>query len=133
MHLNRLSAWLLPAVAGVIILFPAGYSVGRFAWASVFSFSKPYLELPDASSGSCVRDPSWMRQNHRILLRELRDKTVREGIRSKITLGTCSHCHKDKTRFCDKCHLAVNLYPDCFDCHFYSTAGPMAARLEGKP
>ena len=114
---------LLPAVAGLAVVIPAAYSVGHFAWASMFVAPKPYLELPDASSRPCVRDPVWMRQNHMILLQELRDKTVREGIRNKVTLRSCSRCHKDKTRFCDKCHQAANLHPDCFDCHSYSSAG----------
>jgi hypothetical protein len=37
-------------------------------------------------------------------------------------LHSCSQCHKDKAQFCDKCHTAANLHPDCFDCHSYSTA-----------
>jgi len=121
---NRTHAWLLLVVAGIVILSPFAYSVGRFAWASIFSSPKPFLQATADPSQRCVRDPVWMRQNHRVFLRELRDKTVREGIRNEVTLRSCSHCHNDKAQFCDKCHNSVNLRPDCFDCHFYSANVP---------
>ena len=124
--------WLLPALAGIVILTPFAYSAGRYAWASRFAAQKPFLQVPSASSQRCVRDPEWMRLNHMDLLEELRDKTVREGIRSEVTLRSCSQCHKDKTQFCDKCHQAANLRPDCFDCHSYS-ADRSVARLERGP
>ena len=130
---NRRPAWLIPAVAGVLILLPFAYSLGRFAWVRTFTAPKPFLEIASAPSQRCVRDPKWMRQNHKIFLNELRDKTVREGIRSNVTLNSCSQCHKDKTRFCDKCHQAANLHPDCFDCHSYSAAGSPAVLLRGGP
>lgn len=117
---NRKHAWFLPAFVGVIILCPFAYSVGRFAWTSI-STPKPFLQVAADASKRCVRDPAWMRQNHRVLLQELRDRTVRQGIRNEITLHSCSQCHKDKAQFCDKCHTAANLHPDCFDCHSYST------------
>ena len=123
---NRAPTWLLPAIAAVIILTPFAYSAGRFAWVSLFAARKPFLEVPAATSQRCVRDPKWMRQNHRVLLEELRDKTVRDGIRNEVTLRSCSQCHKDKAQFCDKCHQAANLHPDCFDCHSYSTDLPVA-------
>jgi len=118
---NRRHAWLLPVVAGIVILFPFAYSIGSFVWASIFSAPKAFLQVATGPSQRCVRDASWMRQNHRVFLRELRDKTVREGIRNEVTLRSCGQCHKDKTQFCDKCHNSVNLRPDCFDCHSYPT------------
>ena len=133
MSRNRVPTWLLPALAGVIILTPFAYSVGRFAWASIFPATKPFLQAAADPSQRCVRDPAWMRQNHRVFLRELCDKTVREGVRNEITLRSCSQCHKDKAQFCDKCHNTVNLHPDCFDCHFYSITTRPVASLEGAP
>jgi hypothetical protein len=129
---RRRQEWLLPAIACVIILTPFAYSAARFAWVSLVANRKPFLEVPSATSQRCVRDPHWMRQNHRVLLEELRDKTVRDGIRSEVTLRSCSQCHKDKSQFCDKCHQAVNLYPDCFNCHSYATDHPVAL-LESGP
>ena len=133
MTLNRRLAWLIPAVAGVLILSPFAYSVGRFAWVRTFAAPKPFLEVASAPSRRCVRDPKWMRQNHMILLKELRDKTVREGIRNDVTLSSCSQCHQDKAQFCDKCHQAANLHPDCFDCHSYAATGSKVALLRGGP
>ena len=116
---NRRPAWLVPAVAGVLILSPFAYSMGRFAWLRAFSAPKPFLETASAPSQRCLRDPKWMRQNHMVFLNELRDKTVREGIRSDVTLNSCSQCHKDKTQFCDKCHERAGVKLDCFGCHTY--------------
>jgi hypothetical protein len=130
---TRRPAWLIPVVAGVVILSPLAYSVGRFAWVSLFAAPKPFLQAASAPSGRCVRDAAWMRGNHRVFLRELRDKTVRDGIRNEVTLSSCSQCHKDKAQFCDKCHNAVNLRPDCFDCHSYSTTMKAVVFQEGKP
>jgi hypothetical protein len=129
---NRPQAWLWPLVVGVIILSPFAYSVGRFTWLSR-SRPKPFLQVSSSSSTRCVRDIAWMRQNHRLLLFELRDKAAREGIRNEITLSSCSQCHKDKTQFCDKCHNAANVHPDCFDCHSYSKSSQPVALLYGKP
>jgi hypothetical protein len=130
---NRPPKWLLPAVASVMILAPCAYSVGRFAWSRMFAAPKPFLEVPSAPTQRCVRDAVWMRQNHMVFLKELRDKTVREGIRNEITLSSCSQCHKDKAKFCDKCHNAVNLHPDCFNCHSYSTTDRPVLLIGGKP
>jgi hypothetical protein len=130
---NRPPAWLIPLVAGVVILSPCAYSVGHFAWTRMFAAPKPFLEVLPVTSQRCVRDPGWMRQNHRVFLYELRDKAVRDGIRNEVTLSSCSQCHKDKTRFCDKCHNATNLHPDCFDCHSYSKSSQVVALLNGGP
>lgn len=133
MSLNRTRAWLLPVIAGFFILLPLAYSVGRFALVSIFPAPKPFLQAAADPTRRCVRDPAWMRQNHRVFLRELRDKTVRQGIRNEITLRSCSQCHKDKAQFCDKCHNAANLHPDCFDCHSYSPTTRVAVSLERAP
>jgi len=129
---TRPPAWLFPTIAGVIILSPFAYSAGRFAWLSM-SPPQPFLQAPSSPSQPCVRDPGWMRQNHRVFLYELRDRTVRDGVRSEVTLSSCSQCHKDKTRFCDKCHHAANLHPDCFDCHSYSKSSQSVVLLNGGP
>ena len=129
---NRPPAWLFPVIAGVIILSPFAYSAARFAWLSM-SPPKPFLEASSSPSQRCVRDIGWMRQNHRVLLFELRDKTVRDGIQNEVTLSSCSQCHKDKTRFCDQCHNAANLHPDCFACHFYSKSSQPVVLLNRGP
>lgn len=133
MSANRERSWLLPLIAGTAIVLPFAHSVGRFGWTSMFSAPKPFLQAASGSSQHCVRDAAWMRQNHRVFLRELRDKTVREGVRNEVTLRSCSQCHKDKAQFCDKCHNAVNLRPDCFDCHSYSTTTQPALFVQGTP
>jgi hypothetical protein len=124
--------WLFPAIAGALILSPFAYSTARFAWLSL-SPPKPFLQASSSPKPRCVRDVAWMRQNHRVLLYELRDKTVRDNVRSELTLRSCSECHKDKSQFCDKCHQSANVHPDCFNCHSYSKPTPSLALLNRAP
>jgi hypothetical protein len=44
---------------------------------------------------------------------------VRHGKRGEVCLSKCGECHKSRERFCDRCHNAVSLTPDCFGCHYY--------------
>jgi hypothetical protein len=102
----------------VIILLPFGYSVfsGVFAGASDI---RPFLDKPDAQYENCVRDTEYMRFHHWELLKELRDETVRLRKRMDITVDDCRKCHTNRERFCNQCHEAVNLKPDCWGCHYY--------------
>ncbi len=87
---------------------------------------------PDfAKTGKCVRDSDFMRINHPALLNHKRDKTVRQGIRTKTdSLQNCVNCHVTKDEkgefikanapeqgFCAACHEYVAVKITCFDCH----------------
>ena len=78
----------------------------------------------------CIRDVKDMRKNHMNYILHKRDKTLREGVRTKQdSLAECISCHiskndkgeyasfGDSKHFCSSCHnyAAVNI--DCFDCH----------------
>ena len=78
----------------------------------------------------CIRPVLEMRKNHMEFLLHKRDKTMREGVRTKAdSLVECIDCHVtpnekgeyarigEDEHFCSSCHnyAAVNI--DCFDCH----------------
>ena len=78
-----------------------------------------FLERPDPKYTSCVKDTEYMRYHHWELLRGIREEIVRYGIRGEVNLARCRDCHTSRETFCNRCHDAVSLTPDCFGCHYY--------------
>ena len=87
--------------------------------------------------GRCVEDTALMRRDHMKLLLHQRDRTVREGVRTKShSLSGCIDCHASaKTGsvlgsegFCQSCHAYAGVQLDCFECH---AAKPARAALGG--
>ncbi len=111
---------LLIAVPIMIVLFPLGYSlVSSLVAQGAPADSEVFLERPVAEHEACVRETAYMRYHHWELLKQIREDVVRYGIRGDVGLKKCSECHASRERFCDRCHDAVSLFPDCFDCHYY--------------
>ena len=111
---------LLIAVPIVIVLFPLGYSlVSSLVAQGAPADSEVFLERPSAEHEACVRETAYMRYHHWELLKQIREDVVRYGIRGDVGLKKCVECHTSRERFCDRCHDAVSLFPDCFDCHYY--------------
>ena len=117
LHSNRKVLFVVISI--LVILFPLGYSAAGFIFAKDTGQPRPFLEMPDAKYKKCVKETAYMRFHHMDLLKEIRDDSVREGKTEKITLENCRECHTSRERFCNECHDAVNLHPDCFDCHYY--------------
>lgn len=113
------NGFLLIVVPIVILLLPLGYSVFSPLFGQADAPSGPFLEKADTESTSCVRETDYMRYRHWELLRGIREDVVRFGARGEISLDGCRECHKSRERFCNRCHEAVSLFPDCFDCHYY--------------
>ena len=87
--------------------------------------------------GQCVEDTALMRRDHMNFLAHQRDRTVREGVRTKShSLSGCIDCHASaKTGsvlgaegFCQSCHAYAGVRLDCFECH---AAKPARAALGG--
>jgi hypothetical protein len=91
--------------------------------------SAPVINIP-TNVESCIRPTEFMRRNHMHLLNHKRDKTVRQGIRTKdASLSACVDCHADKKadgsfipvnapgQFCSACHEYTAVKLDCFECH----------------
>jgi hypothetical protein len=106
-------------VAIVVIVFPLGYSMVSHVAADPADDAPLFLERPDAKYKECVKDTEYMRNHHWELLRGVREEIVRYGKRGDIALATCRDCHTSRERFCDRCHHATSLTPDCFECHYY--------------
>jgi hypothetical protein len=123
--MNTRSSWFGNAkataviVLAILILLPVGYSIVAFVFARGTPDSEVFLEMPDAKYEQCVRETEYMRYHHWELLREVREEFVREGNRGEISLSGCRECHPNRERFCNQCHKAVSLYPDCWGCHYY--------------
>jgi hypothetical protein len=92
-----------------------------FLFHAVRGFSKVPEPEPEPGQGeACVRDTTYMRENHMKMLKEAREEVVREGIRvEERSLRNCRSCHPSKERFCDKCHNYAGVRPQCFNCHYY--------------
>jgi hypothetical protein len=101
------------------MLLPLGYSVVSSLFAREPAMPQGFLERPDPKYENCVRETTYMRFHHWELLREIRKEVVRYGERGDLGLSKCSECHTSRERFCNRCHEAVSLYPDCFGCHYY--------------
>jgi hypothetical protein len=110
---------LVIAIPVIVILIPLGYSLVSPLFAQDSGAGQVFLEMPDPSHTDCVRETSYMRFHHWELLRQIREDVVRYGIRGEVGLQQCKDCHTSRERFCNQCHNAVSLYPDCFGCHYY--------------
>lgn len=116
---RRRRSALFVAVPVLILLLPIAYSLVSALFAQERVPSPAFLEMPDAKYENCVRDTTYMRYHHWELLRAVREEVVRYGERGDVGLHKCMECHKSRERFCNRCHNAVSLYPDCFGCHYY--------------
>lgn len=116
----------LASIPVLIILLPLVCYVARGVVSLGEERSQPFIELPDGEycmEGTDPRyerlDAQYMRFRHWEYLMELREEVVRYGNRTRGGFYTCRKCHPSRERFCDRCHNAVSLKPDCFDCHDY--------------
>lgn len=90
--------------------------------------------IPEAVKGDkCVEDTAVMRRNHMDYLKNHRDETMHEGIRTKkYSLKECLDCHAtpdgesepaanggrgEGGHFCMNCHAYAGVHIDCFECH----------------
>lgn len=110
---------LLVSILGLIILCPLGFFIVRGVVSLGAEPAEPLLERPDEKHESCVEETEYMRLHHWELLRGIREEVVRYGKRGEVGLDKCRECHTSRERFCDRCHNAVSLKPDCFGCHYY--------------
>lgn len=105
-------------VAAVVILFPVVYSFMSYVFAGGTSSEMPFVVLPGPEHDKCVRDTHYMRFHHWELLKDMRER-VRTRNRGDINFDRCRECHTNRATFCNRCHDAVNLQPDCWGCHYY--------------
>lgn len=97
------------------------------AASSIAVADSALLDIAKAKSDQCVEDTKEMRVNHMEKILHQRDKTMREGIRTKqYSLKECINCHVDEhaearfgndNHFCSSCHNYAAVTIDCFQCH----------------
>ena len=125
---------VIAVILAVIILFPIGY----YTVLRAFPQPEAFLEMPDPQlhGEDCVKETAYMRYSHMDLLLEIREETVREGIRGEIGLDVgeqnCRDCHSNRERFCNECHNTVNVHLDCFGCHYYPESDSETAEMARK-
>ena len=117
--LNNKASVIAVIMPILIILFPPIYSLFTSVFARAGQTSELFLEKPDAKYEECVKETEYMRHHHWELLRAIREEVVRYGIRGELGLNKCKECHTSRERFCNKCHNAVTMTPDCYGCHYY--------------
>ncbi len=85
---------------------------------------KPFIVID--KPGQCVEAAEIMRREHPDMLKHQRDRTMREGIRTrKYSLKECVECHAGANTasvigekgFCQSCHDYASVRLDCFGCH----------------
>jgi hypothetical protein len=118
------------ALAGLLVA-----AIASLAWAAGASrVAKPVVQFE--KPGQCVEATEVMRRDHMKLLMHQRDRTMREGIRTRPhSLAGCVECHASaKTGsvlgaegFCQSCHAYAGVKLDCFECHA-SRATPASAK-----
>ena len=118
-NLGKIKIAVFAAIPILIILILILY--GAISNVIVLGSEPPQviLEQPDPRFDKCVEDIEYMRFHHWELLRGIRENIVRYGKRGDITLNKCKECHTNREEFCDQCHNAVSMTPDCFGCHNY--------------
>ena len=111
--------FVMIAIPVLVIVLPLGFYIFGTPAGDAGAAGAAFLEYPADRAAGCVRDTEYMRFHHWQLLRRVRDQAVRNGQRGEITLDRCRQCHVSRERFCNQCHRAVSLEPDCFGCHYY--------------
>ena len=120
MKSNGIGAWaarIARAICLLALLVPALTLASDRVPKPVIDIDKP---------GRCVEDTATMRRGHPDMLRHQRDRTMREGIRTRAhSLKGCVECHASaktgsvlgEQGFCQSCHDYASVKPDCFGCH----------------
>ncbi len=106
-------------VLTLIILVPLVLSIIPVGQAGSQDLDGVFLEMPADSIQNCIMNTDSMRYHHWEILLGMRERVVRYGIREEHGLHSCRDCHTSRERFCNQCHNAVSMDPDCFGCHYY--------------
>jgi len=123
----KLRAVGIVLIFAIVLASPFLVAIGRGeAFKGAPNIDKQ-LVLPEGTKCSNTYDADYMVANHPNILKEEREKAVREGIRDKTnSLKHCFDCHTDKAKFCDTCHTSMGVKPGCFaeagGCHFAPTS-----------
>jgi len=114
----------------LFVLVLAGLTIALPVTADNFEGIVPPPKAKASEINGCVAPVEDMRKNHMEKMLHQRDKTLREGVRTKQhSIAECVNCHitpkKDGSyanfgeneHFCSSCHNYAAVSIDCFECH----------------
>lgn len=119
-------------VVGVLVFLlvltsPIWLNLGKSAEASQVevSLDTPTINALPEDERQCIYDTDYMLKNHMEILHQWKVQVVRDGNRTLVTpdgrefemslQNTCLDCHSNYDEFCEKCHDANGVDPNCLD------------------
>ena len=117
----------------LVVTSPIWLNLGKNAEASEVevSYDTPAINALSEEDRHCIYDTKYMRENHMEILHQWKVQVVRDGNRTVVTpdgeeyemslQNTCLECHSNYDEFCEKCHDANGVDPNCWTCHTNSS------------
>ena len=123
-------------VVGILVFLlvmaaPIWMNFGKDAAASNVEVSLDTPTINALDEKKCIYDTEYMRENHMEILHQWKVQVVRNDNRIMVTpdgrefemslQNTCLDCHSNYDEFCEKCHNANGVDPNCWTCHTNSS------------
>ena len=123
-------------VVGILVFLlvmaaPIWMNFGKDAAASNVEVSLDTPTINALDEKKCIYDTEYMRENHMEILHQWKVQVVRDDNRVMVTpdgrefemslQNTCLDCHSNYDEFCEKCHNANGVDPNCWTCHTNSS------------
>ena len=117
----------------LVVTSPIWLNLGKSAEASEVevSYDTPTINALPEDERHCIYDADYMRENHMEILHQWKVQVVRDDNRVMVTpdgreyemslQNTCLDCHSNYDEFCEKCHNANGVDPNCWTCHTNSS------------
>lgn len=123
-------------VVGILVFLlvmsaPIWMNFGKDAADSNVEVSLDTPTINALDEKKCIYDTEYMRENHMEILHQWKVQVVRDDNRVMVTpdgrefemslQNTCLDCHSNYDEFCEKCHDANGVDPNCWTCHTNSS------------
>lgn len=123
-------------VVGILVFLlvmsaPIWMNFGKDTAASNVEVSLDTPTINALDEKKCIYDTEYMRENHMEILHQWKVQVVRDDNRVMVTpdgrefemslQNTCLDCHSNYDEFCEKCHDANGVDPNCWTCHTNSS------------
>ena len=123
-------------VVGILVFVrvmtaPIWMNFGKDSGNSAVDVSLDTPTINALDEKQCIYDTEYMRENHMEILHQWKVQVVRDGNRVMVTpdgrefemslQNTCLDCHSNYDEFCEKCHNANGIDPNCWTCHTNSS------------
>lgn len=123
-------------VVGILVFLlvmaaPIWMNFGKDAADSNVEVSLDTPTINALDEKKCIYDTEYMRENHMEILHQWKVQVVRNDNRIMVTpdgrefemslQNTCLDCHSNYDEFCEKCHNANGVDPNCWTCHTNSS------------